>query len=340
MKDIKKLVRSNILALQPYSSARDEFSATNGIFLDANENPYGWLNRYPDPQQKELKQKLSEIKGINAEHIFIGNGSDEAIDLCFRIFCSPGNDKALIFTPTYGMYEVLAAVNDVALVKVPLNASFQIDRDRADAALKDSSIKLVFICSPNNPTGNCIDAAEYIVESFNGIVVLDEAYADFCSSSMINKLAQYPNLIILQTLSKAWGLAAARIGIAYASPFIISLLNKVKPPYNISRLNNSAALKALGEQDNYLTQKEILVNERNNLSRALSLLPVVKKVYPSEANFILAEVNDADTVYNSLVQKGIIIRNRNSQVKNCIRITIGTPSENEALLNALQNIAS
>jgi len=339
MNSIEKIVRPNILALQAYSSAREEFTGSEGIFLDANENPFGELNRYPDPLQKELKQRLSVIKGVPPQNIFTGNGSDEAIDLCFRIFCEPGKDKALTFTPTYGMYEVSAAINNTQLIKVPLNNDFQIDKNKALLALEDESIKLVFICSPNNPTGNCLDAAEFIIQNFKGIVIVDEAYADFCSTTLVNKLQEYPNLIVLQTLSKAWGLAAARVGIAYASPFIISLFNKVKPPYNISKLNYTAAIKALENADNYEEQKKLLLEERQKLSESMSQILIVRKVYPSQANFLLVEVNDANSVYQNLIQQGIIIRNRNKEVKNCIRISIGTPQENKALLTALQNIS-
>ncbi|MUV02818.1 histidinol-phosphate transaminase [Flavobacterium rakeshii] len=340
MNSIEKIVRPNILALQAYSSAREEFTGSEGIFLDANENPFGELNRYPDPLQKQLKQRLSVIKGVAPQNIFTGNGSDEAIDLCFRIFCEPGKDKALTFTPTYGMYEVSAAINNTELIKVPLDNNFQVDKNKALLALEDESIKLVFICSPNNPTGNCLDTAKFIIQNFKGIVVVDEAYADFCSTTLVNKLEQYPNLIVLQTLSKAWGLAAARVGIAYASPFIISLFNKVKPPYNISKLNYTAAIKALENTDNYEEQKKLLLEERQKLSEALSQIPIIRKVYPSQANFLLVEVSDANSVYQNLIQQGIIIRNRNKEVKNCIRISIGTPQENKALLNALQNITA
>lgn len=340
MNSIEKIVRPNILALQAYSSAREEFTGGEGIFLDANENPFGELNRYPDPLQKELKQRLSVIKDVSPQNIFTGNGSDEAIDLCFRIFCEPGKDKALTFTPTYGMYEVSAAINNTELIKVSLDNNFQVDKNKALLALEDENIKLVFICSPNNPTGNCLDAAEFIIQNFKGIVVVDEAYADFCFTTLVNKLQQYPNLIVLQTLSKAWGLAAARVGIAYASLFIISLFNKVKPPYNISKLNYTAAIKALENTNNYEEQKKLLLEERQKLSEALSQIPIVRKVYPSQANFLLVEVSDANSVYQNLIQQGIIIRNRNKEVKNCIRISIGTPQENKTLLNALQNITA
>ncbi|WP_330444489.1 histidinol-phosphate transaminase [Flavobacterium sp. C4GT6] len=340
MNSIEKTVRPNILTLKAYSSAREEFTGSEGIFLDANENPFGELNRYPDPLQKELKKRLSVIKGVAPQNIFTGNGSDEAIDLCFRIFCEPGKDKALTFTPTYGMYEVSATINNTELIKVPLDNDFQVDKNKALLALEDESIKLVFICSPNNPTGNCLDAAEFIIQNFKGIVIVDEAYADFCSTTLANKLKQYSNLIVLQTLSKAWGLAAARVGIAYASPFIISLFNKVKPPYNISKLNYTAAIKTLENTDNYEEQKKLLLEERQKMNEALSQIPIVRRVYPSQANFLLVEVSNANSVYQNLIQQGIIIRNRNKEVKNCIRVSIGTPQENKALLNALQNITA
>lgn len=339
MFDITKIVRPNILNLKPYSSARDEFEGSEGIFLDANENPFGDLNRYPDPLQKAVKQKLGEIKGIPAENIFLGNGSDEIIDLCFRIFCEPGNDKALTFVPTYGMYEVSAAINNVVLVKVPLDDNFQINAPVTTPLLNDADVKLIFICSPNNPTGNCIEAVEDIINNFNGIVVVDEAYIDFAEGESISKkLDIYPNLVVLQTLSKAWGLAAARVGIAFAGTDVIKYLNKVKPPYNISTPNQSAALYALQETSKFELQRNIILQEKSKLLSELEKLDFVVKIYPSDTNFFLVEVTDADAVYNKLVSSKIIIRNRNKIVKNCLRITIGTPAENEALLAELKNI--
>ena len=339
MFNLTTLVRPNILNLEPYSSARDEFSGTEGVFLDANENPYGNLNRYPDPFQKQLKQKLSGIKSIATENIFLGNGSDEIIDLCFRIFCEPGKDKALTFVPTYGMYEVSAAINNVELVTVKLDKTFQINVAEALPLLTDASLKLVFICSPNNPTANSIDAVEAIVQNFKGIVVVDEAYIDFSDrESLSQKIAQYPNLIVLQTLSKAWGLAAARVGMAFTNAAIISFLNKVKPPYNISVPNQLAALAALEKADEYDRQKETLLNERVIMIQQLRQLDYVRKIYPSDTNFILIEVTNADAVYNALTAQNIIIRNRNKVIKNCLRITIGRPHENAVLLTALQNI--
>ena len=335
--NLESLVRPNILKLKPYSSARDEYNGDSGIFLDANENPFGTLNRYPDPYQKEVKEKLSALKNIPVSQIFLGNGSDEVIDLVFRIFCTPGNDKALVFTPTYGMYEVSANINDTELLQLPLNRNFQIDKEAVIPFLKDENLKLIFICSPNNPTGNSIENVDFILENFNGIVFVDEAYIDFSSQkSWTEKLEQYPNLFISQTFSKARGLAAVRVGIAYSSPEIISLLNKTKPPYNVSQLNQEAALIALVDDEKYQLEIKTILEEKERLKKALLKLTVIKKIYPSDANFILAEVNDADEIYNNLVQQKIITRNRNSVIANCIRITIGTTEENNQLIAALK----
>ncbi len=339
MFSLEKIVRPNILALKPYSSARDEFKGTATAYLDANENPFGTLNRYPDPLQKQLKDKLAEIKSVSAENIFVGNGSDEAIDLCFRIFCEPVKDKALTFTPTYGMYKVSADINNVELTEVPLTEDFQINIDTALPLLKDGQLKLVFLCSPNNPTGNILNDVETILQSFSGIVVVDEAYIDFANAaSLSQKLAKYPNLVVLQTLSKAWGLAAARVGLAFANAPVINLFNKVKPPYNISRINYEAALAALESADAVEKQKQVLLSERDILINALAQLPITKNIYPSDANFVLVEVTDADGIYNALVQKGIILRNRNTVVPGCLRVTIGTPEENTLLINTLKSL--
>lgn len=338
MFNLDKLVRKNILALQPYSSARDEYKGKDAIFLDANENPFGELNRYPDPKQIELKKKLGEIKNIAINNIFVGNGSDEVIDLAYRIFCEPGVDKALTFTPTYGMYDVSAGVNDVDLIKIPLNDQFQINLEAVENCLKEEKLKLIFICSPNNPTGNNMDKIESIIENFNGIVFIDEAYIDFSNAdSFIKKIKQYPNIIISQTFSKAWGLAAARVGTAYASEEIIALYNKVKPPYNVSKLNQEEALKTLLAVDNFDKNKAIIMKEREKLIDNLSSLSIVNKIYPSDANFILVEVDDANTLYEKLVTAKVITRNRNSVVKNCLRITVGSEEENERLLHLLQS---
>jgi len=340
MGDIKKLVRENILKLTPYSCARDEFNGTSGVFMDANENPFGSLNRYPDPYQKEVKSVIARFRGIAEENIFLGNGSDEIIDLCFRIFCNPGIDKAMTFTPTYGMYEVSASVNDVKVIKIPLNDNFQIDIGKAETFLADKNLKLIFICSPNNPTGNSMDYAdvEHIISEFNGIVVIDEAYIDFSEKpSFMKLLSKYPNLIIMQTFSKALGLAAARIGMAFSNPEIIHYFNKVKPPYNISTINQKAALRKLENQEEYQSQVVLIKAERERLAGILKSLNITETVYPSDANFLLVKVKNADYIYNTLIDKNIIIRNRSSVIENCVRITVGSPDENKKLINALKS---
>ncbi|GHC49550.1 histidinol-phosphate transaminase [Ulvibacter litoralis] len=343
MFNLQSIVRNNIQALLPYSSARDEFKGTSGVFLDANENPFGTLNRYPDPYQTDLKSKIASLKNVRSEQIFIGNGSDEVIDLAFRIFCQPREDKALTFSPTYGMYDVSAAINEVSLTKIPLTDSFQIDSDAVLPLLKDSFLKIIFICSPNNPTGNTLskNAIETILKNFNGIVIIDEAYIDFSpSESWLRKLNDYPNLMVCQTFSKAWGLAAARVGMAFASEEIIRLLNKVKPPYNVSELNQKAALEAVSNTAQFQKNLEQIKTQKEALQTALQELKLVVKVYPSEANFLLVEVINATKIYSDLVTQKIITRNRNSLVANCIRISVGTPSENKKLLTALKNIES
>ncbi len=341
MKSLEELIRPNIQKLKPYSSARDEYKGYEGIFLDANENPFGDLNRYPDPYQKELKTKLAELKSVNTNSIFVGNGSDEVIDLAFRIFCEPGKDKALTFSPTYGMYEVSAAINNVELIKVPLNSEFQIDFDLTKPFLNDSSIKLIFICSPNNPTGNSIAGIEEILKSFDGIVIVDEAYIDFSEKeSWLKRLTEFPNLIISQTFSKAWGLAAARVGLAYANPAVINWFNKVKPPYNVSVLNQKAALNALQQNDETFKKIKLIRSEKLELEKNLSSMQIVKKVYPSDGNFLLVQVLYTNKIYDYLADQKIVVRNRNSVIKNCLRITVGSPEENKKLLNALQNYTS
>lgn len=341
MFDLQQLVRPNILQLKPYSSARDEFAGADGIFLDANENPYGILNRYPDPYQRQLRSKLSKRNGIDAQDIFIGNGSDEVIDLTFRIFCNPGIDKALTFSPTYGMYNVSAEINNVELVKVPLTASFQMNLEALKPCFDDERAKLFFICSPNNPTGNLIDRKdiEFVLNNFNGIVIIDEAYIDFADApSLVHWVNQYPNLIVSQTFSKAWGLAAARVGIAYASAEIVELYNKVKPPYNVSGLNQEAALDALDNPDEFEANLASILTEKERLRNELETIDWVRKIYPSQANFWLVEVDDASKRYQELVDKSIIVRNRTTHVNNCLRITVGTPSENNELLTTLKSL--
>ena len=341
--NIQKLVRKNILNLAPYSSARDEYTGKEGVFLDANENPFGDYNRYPDPDQTELKKRLADIKKVDATKIFLGNGSDEVIDLAFRIFCEPNQDKALTFTPTYGMYEVSANINSVELIKLPLNAEFQIDRSTIAPYFSDEHLKLIFICSPNNPSGNTIKTEDikYILENFQGIVIVDEAYIDFSDQeSFIKELDSYPNLIISQTLSKAWGLAGLRLGIAVMNKEILSYYKKVKSPYNISSVNQKVALQVLSDGKEFQKNVTIILQEKSKLIKELQTLKIVRKIYPSDANFLLVEVDNANEVYSELISKQIIIRNRDSVIKNCIRITVGSEEENQKLLNALKLISN
>lgn len=337
--NINNLVRANIKALKPYSSARDEFKGTADVFLDANENPFGDLNRYPDPQQKGIKDKLSAIKKVATDQIFIGNGSDEVIDLAFRIFCEPGKDKVLTFTPTYGMYNVSANINNIEVIEQPLINDFQINLNQLQPYLDFEDLKIIFICSPNNPTGNSLnpDDIEYILENFNGIVIVDEAYIDFSAqASFIKNIDKYDNLIVSQTFSKAWGLAGVRVGVAYASQAIITLYNRVKPPYNVSTLNQEAVLKSLNNLEEVTQNIDTILEERTKLKEALSKLAIVKKIYPTDSNFLLVEVEDANKTYQYLIEQKVIIRNRNTQVKNCIRITVGTPEENNTLIETLK----
>ncbi|MDD2300209.1 MAG: histidinol-phosphate transaminase [Fermentimonas sp.] len=331
--DLQSLVRPNIWALKPYSSARDEFWGDEGIFLDANENPFGKKNRYPDPHQRILKKALSEIKGIPVENICIGNGSDEIIDLVYRIFCEPQKDSVIICPPTYGMYEVSANINNVNIIRVPLNSEFELNIDE----ILSHNAKCIFICSPNNPTGNSLKNVEKLLNEFNGIVVVDEAYIDFRDKQgFIGRLSEFPNLIIMQTFSKAWALASARVGIAYAGADIIKLMDKTKPPYNVSKFNQEEALNALSKPVKFQQRLDIILEQRNLLLNEFKLLPIIKKVYPTDANFILVKVKDAGKLYNYLVSKKLIVRNRSSVVSDCIRITVGTPKENEALIEALK----
>ncbi len=341
MIDLTKIVRKNILQLEAYSSARDEFDGDGNIFLDANENPYGDLNRYPDPHQKKVKEKFAELKNVEVNQIFIGNGSDEIIDLVFRTFCTPKIDKALTFSPTYGMYDVSASINDVELIKVPLTNDFQINTSAITKYIKDPTLKLIIICSPNNPTGNSMqaNAIEDILSTFQGIVVIDEAYIDFSPySSWISKINDYSNLIICQTMSKAWGLASARIGIAYSNSSILHFINKVKPPYNVSELNQVAAIHAINNKEKNQLQLQVILNEKEKLIQSFTTIACVKRIFPSDANFILIEVNDADKIYDVLINSRIVTRNRNQIIKNCLRITVGTPEENLELINTLQRI--
>ncbi|CAM1365379.1 Histidinol-phosphate aminotransferase [Tenacibaculum litoreum] len=342
MFSLEKIIRPNIQQLKAYSSARDEFKGMAEVYLDANENPFGTLNRYPDPQQIAIKERLSAIKDVDKNQIFIGNGSDEVIDLAFRIFCNPGKDKALTFTPSYGMYNVSAAINDVSLIELPLTEDFQIDINSLETYLGDENLKLIFICSPNNPTGNCFnkEIIEFILSKFKGIVIVDEAYIDFSTKeSFINQLKSYPNLVVSQTFSKAWALASVRVGVAYANSNIIDLYNKVKPPYNVSKLNQEAVLEKLDNIAQFEIEKNIILNEKEKLEKELQEIEFIKKVYPSEANFILIQVTNANKLYAQLVDQKIITRNRNNLVRNCIRITIGSEKENKKLIEALQKLS-
>ncbi len=343
---LQHILRENIRNLVPYSSARDEFKGEASIYLDANENSFGSplddaYNRYPDPLQAALKDKLSRIKGVPPRNIFVGNGSDEAIDILFRAFCRPGTDNVIIVPPTYGMYEVSANINDVFLKKVPLTPDYQLDMDAIAEAI-DVNTKLIFICSPNNPTGNSIHRAdiETVLANFNGLVVIDEAYINYSrQKTFIRELTEYANLVIIQTLSKAWGLAALRVGMAFASEEIIDVFNKVKPPYNMNRASQELALKALDQVDQVNAWIKITVEEREALSAQLLTLPFVQHIYPSDANFILVNTTAPREIYEWLVQNGIIVRDRSKVTlcEGCLRITIGTPEENQLLLATLQN---
>ncbi|CAM3797735.1 histidinol-phosphate transaminase [Sphingobacterium prati] len=345
--NLNNLLRENIKKLVPYSSARDEFKGDASILIDANENPFGSplnhdYNRYPDPLQHQVKAKLSTIKGVPSENIFLGNGSDEAIDILYRAFCTPGVDNVILVPPTYGMYEVSANINDVALRKVNLTTDYQLDLDGIANAI-DAHTKLIFICSPNNPTGNSIrrQDIETILNNFQGLVVVDEAYINFSAvKSFTQELAEYPNLVVLQTLSKAWGLAALRLGMAFASKEIIAVYNKIKPPYNINQATQDIVLEALNNVDQVNDWIKETVAERDKLVRQLLELDYVQHITPSDANFILVKMEQPRQVYDYLVQYGIIVRDRSKVelCEGCLRITVGTPAENQILLEKLNQI--
>ena len=347
--DLKNLVRSNIRTLKPYSSARHEFGGAAEVYLDANENAFGspidvQLNRYPDPLQNEVKRQIAAIKGIPPEQIFIGNGSDEAIDLLFRIFCEPGRDTCIICPPTYGMYQVSADINDIVVKEMPLTQDFQLDVTAIKTAFNEQA-KLLFICSPNNPTGNAMSREEILelAASFTGIVVVDEAYIDFSSQeSLATEINKYQNLVVLQTFSKAWGMAAARVGLAFANKKIISLFNRVKPPYNVSQLSQTAVLGAMLNRDQVTAWTDEALKERQRLSQTFTELDLVETVYPSDANFLLIKMANADAVYDYLVEQKIIVRNRSNVIlcEGCLRITVGTPDENDRLISALKAFES
>lgn len=342
--DLQKLVRENIKQLHPYSSARHEFTGEASVFLDANENSHGSpldtaFNRYPDPLQWKLKFELAKIKGVPAENIMIGNGSDEVIDLAFRIFCNPGKDNVIICPPTYGMYSVCAGINDVEVRKAVLTESFQLDLETI-MNLTDANTKLIFICSPNNPTGNNMNRAdvEWLLNNFPGLVIIDEAYINYSrQQSFIAELTEYPNLLVMQTLSKAWGLAALRIGLCYASLDIIDIFNKVKPPYNINSASQELALEGLKNTALVNAWIKETVNERQLLEEQLKKYSFVEKVFESDANFLLVKVKDANGLYEHLSAQGVIVRNRSKEMRceNCLRITVGTKAENYQLVSLL-----
>lgn len=343
--DIRRVIRPHIFDLTPYSSARDEYTGKEGVFLDANENPLGSVlseayNRYPDPHQVLIKEKLAPIKGVQPNQIFLGNGSDEAIDLLVRATCTPGQDSLLILPPTYGMYEVSAAINDVETIKVPLTADFQLDTKAILAAVQPNT-KLIWVCSPNNPSGNLVQtkAIETLLNTFGGLVVVDEAYIDFAPIiSWTQRLAEFPNLVVLQTFSKAWGLASLRLGMCFASPELTAILDKIKPPYNLSGPTQQLLYSALDQESvkNELVQQ--ILAEREKLTHALSEVPGVLKIYPSDANFLLVEFENAAEVMAYLLGERIIVRDRSKVTlcAGCLRITVGTDAENEVLLNALK----
>lgn len=342
MRQLKDLVRNNIWKLSPYSCARNEFSGQNAkVFLDANENPYNTpYNRYPDPLQNKLKALLSKIKGVKSECVFLGNGSDEAIDLVYRCFCNPGRDNVVAIEPTYGMYKVCADINDVEYRPVRLDDNFQLDQEKLLAAC-DTRTKVIWICTPNNPSGNDINRSdiELVINNFDGIVVIDEAYSDFSLQPTFRKdLDKYSNIIVLNTMSKAWGSAAIRLGMAFASPEIVEIFNKVKYPYNINMLTQEKAYDILSESQSVQHWVTMILEERSRVIDAFILLPICKKVYPTSSNFFLARVTDAQSIYNYLIDKGIIIRDRHkvSLCNDCLRITIGTREENNELLGALR----
>ena len=339
--DIRELLRENIRTLAPYSTARDEYQGELGIYLDANENPYdNNYNRYPDPHQKNLKRRLAEIKGVPVEKIFIGNGSDEPIDLVFRLFCEPRRHNAVSIAPTYGMYKVAAAINDVQMREVQLEPGFTLDAEKLLAAT-DENTRLLFLCSPNNPSGNCFPKKEIekVIRRFNGIVILDEAYIDFAGQpGFLSELDEYPNLVILQTLSKAWGMAGLRLGLAFAQPLIVDTLSRGKYPYNINVVTQKIVLEQLRKSPD--AQIAEIVSERGRVLEGLAKNPVIRKIHPTDANFVLVEVDEPRTIYDRLIGAGIIVRDR-SRIKGCegcLRITIGTPEENDRLLETLKKL--
>ena len=343
--DVQRLIRRSVKALKPYASARDDFKDFDKemIFLDANESPYNnGVNRYPDPQQNKVKHLLSELKNIPSQNILLGNGSDEVLDLIFRGFCEPNQDNVIILPPTYGMYEVLANINSVEIIKVELNNDFQPIVDQILNAVNRKS-KILFLCSPNNPSGNSFDRnqVKMLIEQFTGLVVIDEAYIDFSErQSWLNRLEEFPNLVVTQTLSKAYGMAGIRLGICYASPEIISILNKIKPPYNVNELTQQKAMERLLNQNAVKKEIQNIKQQRDWMIEKLQAVKLISKIYPTDANFVLVKVDDATKRYNQLIDKGIVVRNRTNQplCYNCLRLTVGTPSEIKTLINALNEL--
>lgn len=339
--NVSAYIRPNILAMKAYSSARDEFHGAARVFLDANENPYDLpYHRYPDPHQHGIKEKLGKLKGIEPSRIFLGNGSDEPIDLVIRMTCIPGTSSMITLDPTYGMYEVSAALNDVKVRKAALTPDFGLDPVRI-RELTDDSTRLLFLCSPNNPSGNRFDpdVMEEVIRSFPGIVVLDEAYADFSNDSLLGRLDAHENLIILQTFSKAWGMAGLRVGVAYASEYLTALLDKIKPPYNINQVSQQEILQALDQAKEMKERVNELIASRESLSNRLSSMSLVEKVFPSDANFLLVRFQRSDELFRYLLDKGIIVRDRSRQLhcEGCLRLTVGTPQENAILLEAIES---
>jgi len=342
---LNNLLRENVKNMKPYSSARDEFQgdADALVFLDANESPFkSGVNRYPDPYQQKVKEVLAIQKGIKTSQLLLGNGSDEVLDLIFRAFCNPGKDAVISMPPTYGMYEVLANLNDVSITEIPLTKSFEIEVDKVLASQNETH-KLLFICSPNNPSGNALDQGniEKLVEQFKGIVVIDEAYIDFSTqASFLKKLDQYPNVIVTQTLSKAYGMAGIRLGVCYASDEIIKVLNRIKPPYNVNKLTQESALSRLQATNDVQTEIVQILTNRALLLQELEQFSFVKKVFPTDANFVLVKVDDANVRYQQLLEKGIVVRNRTTQLhcENCLRFTVGTQEENKLLIKALKSL--
>ena len=344
--NIERLLRDNIKSIKAYSSARDEYkdASADMVFIDANENPFeSTVNHYPDPQQTALKQRLSVLKGVEKSQILLGNGSDEVLDLIFRAFCEPKTDNVITLPPTYGMYKVLADLNAIDILSVVLESDFE---PKVDEILKiqNSNSKLLFLCSPNNPTANSFNAdkVERLIKGFKGIVVVDEAYIDFSTQkSWVSRLSEFPNLIVTQTLSKAYGLAGIRLGICYASEFIIRVLNKIKPPYNINQLTQIKALERLEALSDVKNEVQNILEQRNILRNALAPITFIKQIYPSDANFILAKVDDANLRYHQLIEKGIVVRNRTTQplCENCLRFTVGTADENDILIKTLNQLS-